>query len=96
MLEAIGVSLPPALLAFMDEHAYGYSPERTGELARRLPDPLVDAFSLAGTPAQLIERLRGIEALGIDHAAFWLFPPRGESMESTLERLCTQVVPAFR
>jgi 5,10-methylenetetrahydromethanopterin reductase len=96
VLERIGVALPPEVLAFMDRHAYGYTADRTGELARMLPDALVDQFSVAGTPGQVVQRLRTVAAMGMDHAAFWIFPPRGESMESVLESLCADVLPALR
>ena len=79
ILAKIGVTLPDDVLRFMDEHSYGHAPGLTGTLGRMLPDELLGQFSLAGTPAEVTERLVRIARMGIGHAAFWIFPPEGES-----------------
>ena len=47
---------------------------------------------VSGGEVRLIE----IARMGIGHAAFWIFPPEGESMETVLERLVEDVIPAVR
>lgn len=96
ILAKIGVSLPDEVLRFMDEHHYGHAPGLTDTLGRMLPDDVLGEFSLAGTPDEVRARLVEIARMGIAHAAFWIFPPEGESMEAVLERLVAEVIPAVR
>ena len=96
ILAKIGVTLPDDVLRFMDEHSYGHAPGLTGTLGRMLPDELLGQFSLAGTPAEVTERLIRIARMGIGHAAFWIFPPEGESIYAVLEPLLEEVIPAVR
>ena len=96
ILAKIGVTLPDEVLRFMDEHHYGHAPGLTDRLGRMLPDELLGEFSLAGTPGEVTERLIDIARMGIGHAAFWIFPPEGESLESVLEVLIEDVIPAVR
>ena len=96
ILEKIGVTLPDDVLRFMDEHAYGHAPGLTGTLGRMLPDELLGEFSLAGTVGEVTQKLIDIAGSGVGHAAFWIFPPAGESMEAVLEALLEDVIPAVR
>jgi 5,10-methylenetetrahydromethanopterin reductase len=96
VLGQIGVTLPPAVLRFMDEHPYRYEPELVGELGRLLPDELLDEFSIAGTVEEVAARLVRIARLGIGQAALWLFPPAGGDLESVMRPLTADVLPRVR
>jgi 5,10-methylenetetrahydromethanopterin reductase len=93
VLSAIGVRLPPAVLAFMDTHAYRYEPALLAELARLLPDELLEEFSVAGTAEEVAAKLTRLGRQGIDHAALWLFPPDGEDPEGLLRTVAREVIP---
>ncbi len=96
VLDALGVRLPPPVLDFMASHAYRYEPGVLAELARRLPDALLDEFSVTGTVEQVAAKLARIGRQGIGHAALWLFPPEGEDPEALLRTVAGEVVPRVR
>jgi 5,10-methylenetetrahydromethanopterin reductase len=96
VLGEIGVRLPPAVLAFMDAHAYRYEPALLAELARLLPDELLDEFAVAGTADEVAAKLTRIGRQGIGHAALWLFPPDGEDPEALLRTMARDVIPRVR
>jgi len=50
--------------------------ETAREAADLLPDHIVDAFAVHGTPAQVRRRLDAVRGCGIDHVSFVLFRPR--------------------
>ncbi|NEB07889.1 LLM class flavin-dependent oxidoreductase [Streptomyces coelicoflavus] len=64
-------------------------PEFTPESLRRT--------AMIGTPAEVIERLRGYEALGIDEFSFWIDNSLShEEKRASLELFIKEVVPAFQ
>ena len=77
ILAKIGVTLPDDVLRFMDEHSYGHAPGLTGTLGRMLPDELLGQFSLAGTPAEVTERLIRIARMASGTPPSGSSPPRG-------------------
>ncbi len=96
ILGEIGVSLPPAVLRFMEERHYRFEPALLAELARLLPEELLDAFSVAGTAEEVAAKLVRIGRLGIGQAALWLFPPGGDDLETVLRPLAADVIPRVR
>jgi 5,10-methylenetetrahydromethanopterin reductase len=96
VLGEIGVALPPDVLRFMAQHPYRYEPALLAELARRLPEELLDAFSVAGTAEEVAAKLVRIGRMGIGQAALWLFPPGGHDLEATLRALAADVIPRVR
>jgi alkanesulfonate monooxygenase SsuD/methylene tetrahydromethanopterin reductase-like flavin-dependent oxidoreductase (luciferase family) len=96
ILPELGVALPEAILRFMSEHAYSAADEVISEVARRIPDPLLDEFSVTGTPEDVASHLVRIRRLGVGQAALWLFPPRGDDLEGQLRLLAEEVIPRVR
>lgn len=53
--------------------------------------------AMIGTPAEVIERLRAYEELGVDEYSFWIDTGLShEEKHASLERFIEEVVPAFR
>lgn len=96
ILPELGVTLPPALTRYMADHAYSAADEVISEVARQLPDDLLDDLSVAGTADEVAARLVRIARLGIGQAALWLFPPPDGRLEDALEPLVADVVPRVR
>ena len=96
ILPELGVALPDEITRFMTEHAYSAADEVISEVTRRIPDPLLDEFSVTGTPAEVAGHLVRIRRLGVGQAALWLFPPRGDDLDGQLRLLAEEVVPRVR
>jgi 5,10-methylenetetrahydromethanopterin reductase len=92
ILDRIGIELPSALRDRLDAQGWRYPRETPEEAAALLPDHIVDAFALHGTPAQVRKRLDVIRDCGIDHVAFVLFPPSGNSTEALARRIALEIV----
>jgi 5,10-methylenetetrahydromethanopterin reductase len=92
ILPELGLDLPRALLDHLDATGWAYPRETAAEAAALLPDHVVDAFAVHGTPEQCVQRLRAIRACGIDHVCFVLFPADGDTVSGLAERLATDVV----
>lgn len=91
ILPEIGVTLPPQILRLMEESPYSY--EVVSDVARLIPDELLDEFSVAGTADEVAEKLIRIGRMGIGQAALWLFPPAGNDVETVLKPLAEEVLP---
>ncbi|MFF3251752.1 TIGR03842 family LLM class F420-dependent oxidoreductase [Actinacidiphila glaucinigra] len=58
-----------------------------------VPDEIVDRFCLLGTPEQHVEKLRALEALGVDQFAVY---DMHDAKESTIDAYGSTVIPALR
>lgn len=63
------------------------------EIARELPDDLIDELAAAGTTAQVVASLSALADAGADSI---VFVPIGPDPDEQLDLLATQVVPAIR
>jgi 5,10-methylenetetrahydromethanopterin reductase len=68
--------------------------ERNPEKARALVSPEMLRIGIVGTPAQLIERLEELVAMGVDHLSFG--PPLGPDPLAAIEAIGREVIPHFR
>lgn len=92
ILGDLGIELPAALRDHLDATGWAFpqvSPERAAEL---LPDHILDAFAVYGTPETCLRRLNEIRSDGIDHVCFVLFPPAGQTVADLATRLADEVV----
>lgn len=96
IIEELGVALPAALRRLMDERAYSIEPETINLAAALIPDELIDACSIAGSPDECAARLHALTARGFHEAACWLFETPGVPQSTMVERLATEVVPRLR
>ena len=74
VLPAFGVALPAALEAAMASVRYGDHWKLPDDVLALIPDGVVDAFTVSGTPPECLAKLRGLAAAGITHFALRLWP----------------------
>ena len=96
ILDEIGIELPASLRAHLDATGWAYPRETPQEAADLLPDAIVDAFSVHGTPAECVAGLRQIQACGIHHIGLVLFPPEGQTVTGLAQLLSEEVVSVLR
>jgi len=46
-----------------------------------------------GTAPQIVERLRKLEAAGIEEVIIWPFPKEGQTTEEFMDKLAREVLP---
>lgn len=91
---AAGGAVPTALTDYIEgRRGYDYSQHgRAGNThAAFVPDEIVERFCLLGTPAQHVERLEELRALGVDQFAGYL---QHDAQDATLAAYGEQVIPA--
>jgi 5,10-methylenetetrahydromethanopterin reductase len=93
ILPELGLDVPQSLLDHLDRTGWAYPVETAEEASALLPDHIVDAFAVHGTPEMCAARLEEIRRCGIDHVCFVLFPAEGDDLSSLAERLAVEVVP---
>jgi probable F420-dependent oxidoreductase len=73
--------------------AYDYSDHsRVGAAhGSYVPDEICDRFCVLGSAAQVVEKLRGLEAIGVDE---WIVYLMTAGQEETLEAYGTEIIPA--
>lgn len=80
--------MDPALEAAIDRiresYDYYHHMDTEASHADLVPDELVDLFALAGTPDECAQRLKEIEALGVDQVSIVPFVRPGQSKETTI------------
>jgi 5,10-methylenetetrahydromethanopterin reductase len=97
IFEIAGVDIPKALVdavaEFRQVHGYTHDAAATARLAALVPDEIVDAFTLAGTPAEIAARLARILELGADHVMIYPIALDGD-IAATITRFAREVLPA--
>jgi len=91
-----GAGIPPALTDFVaGRRGYDYNEHgRAGNShVQFVPDEIVERFCLLGTPAQHVERLEELKALGVDQFAGYL---QHDNKEEMLRVYGETVIPAIR
>ena len=68
--------------------------ERDAAKARLLVTPEMLRIGIVGTPAELIERLEGLVAMGVQHLSFG--PPLGPDPLAAVEAIGREVIPHFQ
>jgi 5,10-methylenetetrahydromethanopterin reductase len=66
---------------------------KLGEAASMVTDEMIDAFSLAGTPEEIIEKIERQRSAGVTHIVFG--QPLGKDVERAMETIGKEVIPAF-
>jgi len=91
-------TLPPALVEYverMERSKYDYSEHsRVGaEHGEQIDDETCDRFCILGTPEQHVEKLRRLEAAGVDQWNIYLMTA---GQEETLEVYGHEIIPSLR
>lgn len=96
--KVVGPVSPTAEKALLDLHAsYDMNKHaRRGRHTEQLNDEIVDMFSIAGPPGEVVEKLQALRAAGLDR--FWLFEPNHYGVDEDLladchRRLVDDVLP---
>jgi alkanesulfonate monooxygenase SsuD/methylene tetrahydromethanopterin reductase-like flavin-dependent oxidoreductase (luciferase family) len=64
--------------------------------SRHLTDEILDAFSVAGTPAECARKLVEVASTGVQELAMVALPVEGQTVDDLARRLATQVLPEVR
>ncbi len=93
LLGQLGISVPDDLRRLMEAEAYAVTPDVIGRAAALIPDELIDACSVSGTPDACATRLASLAARGFAHVALWPFPVTGQSVDGLVDRIVSDVIP---
>jgi len=93
LLGQLGIAVPDDLRRLMEAEAYAVTPDVIGRAAALIPDELIDACSVSGTPDACAARLRSLNGRGFQHVALWPFPASGQSLDDLVDRIIVDVIP---
>ncbi|HEU5300159.1 MAG TPA: LLM class flavin-dependent oxidoreductase [bacterium] len=93
IIPALDVTVPPALARLIEEAPYGYHWNAPPEALALVPDPLVDAFTAAGTPEEVAAAVGRLHRAGIRHVAFRLWASQGQQPADVQHLVLDQVLP---
>lgn len=96
MADNLAVDITGEFRRFTRDAPHEWWPEIMKELRRLIPRGLMDSLAVIGTPAQVVAKLRALEAAGVDHAVIWPFPKDGQSVEEFMRRVAETVLPEVR
>ena len=93
MVETLTSDVTDEFRKFLHEAPHEWSPEVMAELRRLLPRGVFDTMSMVGTPAQVVKRVKALEAAGVQETVMWPFPKDGQDVEELLVKLANDVLP---
>jgi len=96
LLEGIEIRDGDEFRTFLRDAPHEWSPEVMAELRRLIPREVIDTLALVGTAPRIAERLKALEAIGIEEVVAWPFPPEGMDIEDFAIRLADDVIPLVR
>ena len=92
MADALAPDISDEFRKFIHEAPHAWSAEIMAELRRLLPRGVIDSLAVVGSAPQIVERLRHLEAAGIEEAIIWPFPKDGQTTEDFMEKLARDVL----
>lgn len=96
ILDQLGIELPARLKEHLDSTGWAFPTQSPAEASALLPDHIVDAFAVYGTPEECVARIETLRATGMTHLCFVLFPVEGQTVMQLAETLAARVVPELR
>ena len=93
---AAGMEVEPDLAASLKDMGYTHDDDTLAHMARRVPDHIIDAMALAGTPEVVAERTAKIVRRGVNQILVRPSPSPEGGIDGTLEAFATQVMPLVR
>jgi 5,10-methylenetetrahydromethanopterin reductase len=78
---------------FIRDAPHEWSPPIMDELRRLMPRGVINSLALVGTAPQVVERLKALEASGVQEVVIWPFPVQGQEMEDYIRKLAQDVLP---
>ena len=93
---AAGIEVAPDLAASLSQMGYTHDDATVADMAQRVPDHIIDAMTLAGTPEEVAQRVGRIVRRGVNQIL--VRPSRSPvgGINVPLEALATQLMPAVR
>lgn len=80
---------------FLREAPHEWSPDVMAELRRLCPRGLFDSLAIVGTAKQVVQRLKDIEATGVQETIIWPFPKDGQDVEELMIQLAQDILPSI-
>jgi 5,10-methylenetetrahydromethanopterin reductase len=78
---------------FLRNAPHAWSPDIMAELRRLIPRGVIDSLAVVGTASQVVDRLKALEASGVQEVITWPFPKDGQDTESMLAKIAGNVLP---
>jgi 5,10-methylenetetrahydromethanopterin reductase len=92
IIDEIGVELPPALRAALDEHDWSQAPDVIPRYLDLLSDELIEQFSVAGTVEECAAKVRTVLGAGAKQLAILPFATPTDSKLDIIRRFREEVV----
>ena len=80
---------------FMHEAPHEWSPEVMSELRSHITPGMFNSLAIVGTEQQVAERVRAIQAAGVEECVIWPFPREGEAVEDLMVRIARVLLPSI-
>ncbi len=93
---AAGIEVAPDLAASLSQMGYTHDDATLADMARRVPDHIIDAMTLAGTPEEVAQRVGRIVRRGVNQILVRPSPSPEGGINGTLEAFATQAMPIVR
>jgi 5,10-methylenetetrahydromethanopterin reductase len=93
MADELAPDISDEFRKFIHEAPHEWSPQIMAELRRLVPRGIIDSLAVVGTAPQIVERLRKLEAAGIQEVVIWPFPKDGQEPEAFMQKLARDVMP---
>jgi len=93
MADALAPDMTDEFRTFIREAPHEWSAEIMAQLRGLIPRGIIDSLAVVGTAPQIVERLRRLEAAGIEEVIVWPFPKEGQTTEEFMDTLAREVLP---
>ena len=90
------MEVAPNLAASLSQMGYTHDDATLAHMARQLPDHIIDAMTLAGTPEEVAQRVGKIVRRGVNQIMVRPLPSPEGGIDATLEAFANQVMPLVR
>ena len=93
---AAGMEVSPDLAVSLSQMGYTHDDATLARMAQGVPDHIIDAMTLAGTPDEVAQRVGAIVRRGVNQILVRPLPSPEGGINGTLEAFATQVMPTVR
>jgi 5,10-methylenetetrahydromethanopterin reductase len=93
LVDQLAPDASDAFRTFIRDAPHEWSPPIMDELRRLMPRGVIDSLALVGTAPQVVERLKALEASGVQEIVIWPFPVQGQEMDDYIHKLAQDVLP---
>ena len=93
---AAGMEVSPDLAVSLSQMGYTHDDATLAHMAQGVPDHIIDAMTLAGTPDEVAQRVGEIVRRGVNQILVRPLPSPEGGIDCTLEAFATQVMPVVR